>query len=81
MAGIDWRVWRRLTATLRVAYERSLLDGFAGGRAGAPALSERIGLAAPLGREGWIAFELAEDSASGVAPDFGFHLAVGTTIR
>jgi hypothetical protein len=81
MAGIDWRVWRGLTATLRVAYERSLLDGFAGGRAGAPALSERIGLAAPLGRDGWVAFELAEDSASGVAPDFGFHLAVGTTIR
>jgi hypothetical protein len=80
MAGLDWRVWRGLTATVRVAYERSLLEGFAGGRAGAPALSERIGLAAPLGDRGWIAFEFAEDSASGVAPDFGFHLAVGATI-
>jgi len=80
MAGLDWRVWRGLTATLRVAYERSPLDGFAGGRAGAPALSERIGVAAPLGRDGWVALELAEDSASGVAPDFGFHLAFGTTI-
>jgi hypothetical protein len=81
MAGLDWRFWHQLTATLRVAYERSLLEGFAGGRAGAPALSERVGVAAPLGRDGWIAFELAEDSASGVAPDFGFHLAVGATIE
>ena len=80
MAGLDWRFWRGLAATLRVAYERSPLDGFAGGRAGAPALSERIGVVAPLGRDGWVSFELAEDSASGVAPDFGFHLAVGTTI-
>jgi hypothetical protein len=70
-----------LTATLRVAYERSLLEGWAGGRTGAPALSERFGLAAPLGPGGWVSFELAEDSASGVAPDFGFHLAFGTTIR
>jgi hypothetical protein len=81
MAGLDWRVWRQLTATLRVAYERSLLEGWAGGRTGAPALSERFGLAAPLGPGGWVSFELAEDSASGVAPDFGFHLAFGTTIR
>ena len=81
MAGLDWQFWRGLAATVRVAYERSLLAGFAGGRAGAPALSERVGLAAPLGNDGWISFEIAEDSASGVAPDFGFHLAVGTTIR
>ncbi|MEW6337668.1 MAG: hypothetical protein ACOY3Y_04790 [Acidobacteriota bacterium] len=80
LGGLDWRVWRSLTATLRVTFERSLFAGTSDGWAGEPVLYERFGLAGPIGRGAWLAFELGQDSVyHGVAPDYSFHVMLGTS--
>ena len=37
----------------------------------------RFGLAVDLGRGLWLAVDTGQNSASGLAPDFSFHVALG----
>jgi hypothetical protein len=80
MGGLDWRLSSSLTADVRVLWERSPFASFLGSGQGArPALSERFGVAAPVGGGTWLSFELGQDfNGAGIAPDYSFHLTVGT---
>jgi len=78
-AGVDWRLSPRLVAFLQAFLERSLLTGASGGQAAEPAVYRRLGLAAGLGGGAWLAFDVGQDSQhDGLAPDYSFHLALGT---
>lgn len=82
MAGVDWRLWRALLVTVRLQVERALLAEAAGDRLAKVTLSKRFGMAAPISPGMWLAFDLGQDSLrNGIAPDYSFHLTVGTHLR
>ncbi len=79
MVGFDWRLWRSLVAMLRLQVERSLLADTAADRLAKPVLAKRFGVAVPLSSETWLSFDLGQDSIqNGIAPDYSFHLTVGS---
>ncbi len=81
-AGFDWRIRPSLTGYFRAHYEASLLADFMEGRGGNPSLFRRFGLARTVSGTTWVAFDVGQDDRkNGVAPDFSFHLTVGTRSR
>ncbi len=81
-AGFDWRIRPSLTGYFRAHYESSLMADFMEGRAANPSLFRRFGLARALTESTWVAFDVGQDDRkNGVAPDFSFHLTVGTRSR
>lgn len=77
LAGLDWRLGGGLAATLRSSWERSPLDGALDERPAHPGWFTRFGLAADLGHDLWLAVDTGQDSPSGLAPDYTFHLTFG----
>lgn len=82
MVGLEARLWRQLVGGLRLQVERALLAETAGDRLAKVTLVKRFGVAVPLGRETWLAFDLGQDSIrNGISPDYSFHLTVGSGQR
>ena len=72
-ARFAWRVAAR--------FDSSPLADLTGLDPGKSAFFLTVGAAAPLGETSWFAFDLGENyPITGVAPDFTFHLQVGTQI-
>lgn len=71
---IDWRMAARFDASPLA--DLTALDP------GAEAFFLTLGAAAPIGRTGWLSFDLGENyPIRGVAPDFTFHLQFGAHLR
>lgn len=79
MAGLDWRLGAGIAASVRSTYESSPLADHFNERPARPAWFNRFGLTAELGRGLWLAVDTGQDTASGLAPDFSFHLTLGTS--
>ena len=78
LAGADGLVWGRIHGTFRAQLERSPLALLEAGDATEPALFMRFGIAGPLERGGWLAFEIGQDwPGIGIAPDYSFHVSYG----
>jgi hypothetical protein len=71
--ALDWR--------LQVRTDRSPLESFTSSDIGRPSFYWIAGVLSPLGRDGWVAFDLGQNyPGTAEAPDFSFHLLVGVRL-